>query len=71
MKCLCRYNNRTYRIDDIDWDNNPKGTFRKSDGSEMSFVEYYKKVWKLHCVFYALSWNNTVFFFKVSVIIQK
>lgn len=44
MKSLCRYNNRTYRIDDIDWDNNPKGTFRKSDGSEMSFVEYYKKV---------------------------
>ncbi|NWV74816.1 PIWL1 protein, partial [Dasyornis broadbenti] len=44
---LTKYNNRTYRIDDIDWDNNPKGTFRKSDGSEMSFVEYYKKQYNL------------------------
>lgn len=57
MKHLCRYNNRTYRIDDINWDSNPKSTFRKSDGSEMSFVDYYKKVWKFNCVFYALTWN--------------
>ncbi|KAJ7410675.1 Piwi-like protein 1 [Willisornis vidua] len=40
---LTRYNNRTYRIDDINWDNNPMGTFRKSDGSEISFLEYYRK----------------------------
>ncbi|NXJ77374.1 PIWL1 protein, partial [Trogon melanurus] len=40
---LTKYNNRTYRIDDIDWDANPQCTFRKADGSEISFVDYYKR----------------------------
>ncbi|XP_009069078.1 PREDICTED: piwi-like protein 1 [Acanthisitta chloris] len=44
---LTKYNNRTYRIDDIDWDNSPKGTFRKSDGTEISYVDYYKKQYNL------------------------
>ncbi|XP_075754569.1 piwi-like protein 1 isoform X2 [Pelodiscus sinensis] len=39
---LTKYNNKTYRVDDIDWDSNPKCTFRKTDGSEISFVDYYK-----------------------------
>ena len=39
-----RYNNKTYRVDDIDWDQNPKSTFKKADGSEISFLEYYRKV---------------------------
>lgn len=39
-----RYNNKTYRVDDIDWDQNPKSTFKKADGSEVSFLEYYRKV---------------------------
>uniref|UniRef100_A0A4W3IWE6 Piwi-like RNA-mediated gene silencing 1 n=1 Tax=Callorhinchus milii TaxID=7868 RepID=A0A4W3IWE6_CALMI len=40
---LTRYNNKTYRIDDIDWIQNPKNTFKKADGSEISYVDYYKK----------------------------
>ncbi|XP_015273353.1 PREDICTED: piwi-like protein 1 [Gekko japonicus] len=40
---LTRYNNKTYRVDDIDWDSNPQGVFKKADGSEISFVDYYKK----------------------------
>ncbi|XP_033924233.1 piwi-like protein 1 isoform X2 [Melopsittacus undulatus] len=40
---LTRYNNRTYRVDDIDWDASPQCTFRKSDGSEISFIDYYKR----------------------------
>ncbi|NXI49548.1 PIWL1 protein, partial [Chloroceryle aenea] len=40
---LTKYNNRTYRIDDIDWNASPRSTFRKSDGSEISYVDYYKK----------------------------
>ncbi|NXG47601.1 PIWL1 protein, partial [Psilopogon haemacephalus] len=40
---LTKYNNKTYRIDDIDWDGNPQRTFRKADGSEISFVDYYKR----------------------------
>ncbi|KAK4813307.1 hypothetical protein QYF61_023982 [Mycteria americana] len=40
---LTKYNNRTYRVDDIDWDANPQCTFRKADGSEISYVDYYKR----------------------------
>ncbi|NXP80195.1 PIWL1 protein, partial [Ramphastos sulfuratus] len=40
---LTKYNNKTYRIDDIDWGGNPQHTFRKADGSEISFVDYYKR----------------------------
>ncbi|XP_044296633.1 piwi-like protein 1 [Varanus komodoensis] len=39
---LTRYNNKTYRVDDIDWDSNPQDFFKKADGSEISFVDYYK-----------------------------
>ncbi|XP_064424197.1 piwi-like protein 1 [Latimeria chalumnae] len=39
---LTRYNNKTYRVDDIDWDKNPESKFKKADGTEISFVDYYK-----------------------------
>ena len=39
-----RYNNRTYRIDDINWDVTPMSTFKSSTGEEISFYDYYKKV---------------------------
>ncbi|XP_075032847.1 piwi-like protein 1 [Mixophyes fleayi] len=39
---LTKYNNRTYRIDDINWDFTPEHTFKKSDGSEISFIDYYR-----------------------------
>ena len=42
---IYRYNNKTYRIDDIDWEMNPKSKFKGRDGSEQSFVEYYAKVY--------------------------
>lgn len=38
---LTRYNNRTYRIDDIDWDSTPLSTFIMN-GRDISYVEYYK-----------------------------
>lgn len=38
---LTRYNNRTYRIDDIDWDGSPKSTFIMN-GRDISYMEYYK-----------------------------
>lgn len=37
-----RYNNRTYRIDDIAWDKNPLSTFMDHTGKAVSFVDYYK-----------------------------
>ncbi|KAM8866343.1 piwi-like protein 1 isoform 1-T2 [Synchiropus picturatus] len=38
---LTKYNNKTYRIDDIAWDHTPKNTFKKGE-TDMSFLHYYK-----------------------------
>nr|BCS90542.1 piwi protein [Cladonema pacificum] len=38
---LTRYNNKTYRVDDIAWDMHPTNTFEKADGSKISFEQYY------------------------------
>ncbi|XP_066267753.1 piwi-like protein 1 [Branchiostoma lanceolatum] len=40
---LTRYNNQTYRIDDISWDEHPADRFRMSDGKDISFMEYYER----------------------------
>lgn len=37
---LTRYNNKTYRIDDINWDARPENKFPKEDGSEISYKQY-------------------------------
>lgn len=44
---LTDYNNRTYRIDDVDWNSSPASTFAKGDGTSISYVEYYKNRYKL------------------------
>ena len=41
MSILTRYNNKTYRIDDIEWKMNPCSTFMKGR-DEVSFVDYYR-----------------------------
>uniref|UniRef100_A0A674BYW6 Piwi-like RNA-mediated gene silencing 1 n=1 Tax=Salmo trutta TaxID=8032 RepID=A0A674BYW6_SALTR len=38
---LTKYNNKTYRIDDIAWDHTPNNTFKRGE-SEISFKDYYK-----------------------------
>ncbi|XP_071783915.1 piwi-like protein 1 isoform X2 [Centroberyx gerrardi] len=38
---LTKYNNKTYRIDDIAWDHTPNNTFKRGD-AEVSFKSYYK-----------------------------
>lgn len=45
-ECLkfTRYNNKTYRIDDIDWSVKPTQAFQKRDGSEVTYMDYYKQV---------------------------
>ncbi|XP_004709078.1 piwi-like protein 4 [Echinops telfairi] len=40
---LTRYNNKTYRIDDIDWSVKPTHTFQKRDSSEITYVDYYQQ----------------------------
>lgn len=41
---LTRYNNQTYRIDDVDENSNTKSTFKKKDGSSISYIDYYREV---------------------------
>ena len=43
---LTRYNNRTYRIDDVRFDLSPRSTFRAGD-KDISFIEYYKERYNL------------------------
>nr|ALI93846.1 Piwi [Holothuria glaberrima] len=39
---MTRYNNKTYRVDEIVWDQNPQSKFSTPRG-DISFVEYYEK----------------------------
>ncbi|XP_011168648.1 piwi-like protein Ago3 isoform X1 [Solenopsis invicta] len=43
---LTRYNNKTYRIDDIDWEKTPNYVFHRGD-EQMSLVQYYKSHWNI------------------------
>lgn len=44
---ISRYNNKTYRIDDIAWDQNPTNTFPLKNGGVISYVEYYKSQYNI------------------------
>jgi len=39
---LTKYNNCTYRVDDITFDKTPTDTFEMMDGSKVSFIDYYR-----------------------------
>lgn len=43
---LTGYNNKTYRIDAVDWDSSPKSTFITKDGT-ISYKDYYKRRYDL------------------------
>lgn len=38
---LTRYNNKTYKIDEIDWNGSPLSPFTRSDGTEMTYRDYF------------------------------
>lgn len=42
------YNNRAYRIDDVDWDSTPESTFQKKDGTQYSYMAYYRDKYKVN-----------------------
>lgn len=44
---LTDYNNRTYRVDDVDWSVTPKSTFNRSDGTSISYIQYYRERYNL------------------------
>ncbi|XP_043279491.1 piwi-like protein Ago3 isoform X2 [Venturia canescens] len=46
LTVLTRYNNRTYRIDDIDWDKNPLFSFDRK-GEKVVVQDYYKSHWNI------------------------
>lgn len=43
---LTDYNNRTYHIDDVDWNSTPLSTFQKGD-VQVSYMDYFKSVSKV------------------------
>lgn len=43
---LTKYNNKTYRIDDIAWDRTPNNCFKRGD-TDISFINYYKNQYGL------------------------
>uniref|UniRef100_A0A3Q2Z002 Piwi-like RNA-mediated gene silencing 1 n=3 Tax=Hippocampus comes TaxID=109280 RepID=A0A3Q2Z002_HIPCM len=43
---LTKYNNKTYRIDDIAWDQTPSNTFKRGE-ADISFKDYYKNQYGL------------------------
>ncbi|XP_053375585.1 piwi-like protein 1 [Mercenaria mercenaria] len=40
---ITNYNNKTYRVDAIDWDKRPTSTFTLRDGTAISYKDYYNK----------------------------
>lgn len=44
---LTDYNNRTYRVDDVQWGMTPQSSFDKSDGSKISYLNYYRDRYQL------------------------
>lgn len=60
---LTDYNNRTYRVDDIDWDVTPESTFSKSDGTKVSYIDYYRQVWFLLNTHNKFTNNKLLFYF--------
>ncbi|OCT93257.1 piwi-like protein 4 [Xenopus laevis] len=45
---LTRYNNKTYRVDDIDWSTKPTDSFQKKDGSEITYIDYYSQQYDIN-----------------------
>ncbi|XP_076274954.1 piwi-like protein Siwi [Rhynchophorus ferrugineus] len=49
MGCIVMtyYNNKTYRIDDVDYDQNPDSKFKKRDGTEISYRQYFEERYRV------------------------
>lgn len=44
---LTRYNNKTYRVDDIEWEMRPSHTFEKHGGQKITYQQYYFEQYKI------------------------
>lgn len=54
MTVLTRYNNKTYRIDEISFDVTPKSTFKIRD-EDVSYIDYYRVSFSFFFFFNSLS----------------
>uniref|UniRef100_A0A146L2S0 Piwi-like protein 1 n=1 Tax=Lygus hesperus TaxID=30085 RepID=A0A146L2S0_LYGHE len=43
QQVLTKYNNKVYRVDDIDFESSPMNTFPMRNGDEITYVDYYKR----------------------------
>ena len=41
----CSYNNKTYRVDAIEWDMNLESKFTKTDGTCLTYKDYYESTY--------------------------
>ena len=57
-----RYSDKTYQINDINWDATPMSTFDYR-GEQITFVDYYKKVGYLDFIDFIRMLNLILFFF--------
>lgn len=39
---LTRYNNQSYRVDDVMWEMSPSDSFKFRSGDEITYADYYK-----------------------------
>lgn len=46
MTVLTDYTQKTYRVDDVDWDSSPSDTFDTKEG-KVSFIDYYKRKYNI------------------------
>ena len=44
---ITRYNNKTYKINDIDFDASPESTFATESGVSTSFMDYYRRAYNM------------------------
>ena len=53
FKVRTMFNNKTYRIDDVDFRLNPTSILERTNGETMTYLEYYQKVFekKIDCSF--------------------
>lgn len=42
-----KYNNKTYRVDDINFEQNPSTTWKDKEGKEQSYAQYYKSQYSI------------------------
>ena len=42
---ITRYSNKTYKIEDVDFDKSPESTFQLKDGRTLNFMDYYKETY--------------------------